>query len=167
MSFLELITSTFLDNPYLSVLSFFVFTCIVFLLCKGGSRIVLVIIRRKRYLKKKIAEEKYRKDEERYRDRKKQTLLDMQKEAGKRASDSAKVAEQYGFMPLQDSRIVGIKEPIGKWTKFVTMQKMNYINTFKNLLNMKTKDGKNPRGFWQVLIHAKSLDKGHHKGRGV
>lgn len=55
--------------------------------------------------------------------------------------------------------IVGIAEPIGKWTKFVTSQKLNWLSA---MVGAKVDSDQ----FWQNMIKAQQQAASKHKGRG-
>ncbi len=69
--------------------------------------------------------------------------------------------EKYNTNEVQDldsKEIVGIAEPVGRWTKFVTQQKMGWLIAMQGLKGKGT--------FWQNIIKAQaSSSRGHSKGR--
>lgn len=54
--------------------------------------------------------------------------------------------------------IVGIAEPIGKWTKYVTSQKINWL---KAMIGTKVDSDQ----FWQNMIKAQQKANSRHKGK--
>ncbi len=66
--------------------------------------------------------------------------------------------EQNKSLFTQESRIVSITEPIGKWTQFVTNQKMSWLMA---MVGTKTESDK----FWQNMIIAQDKAKGKRKSR--
>jgi len=60
---------------------------------------------------------------------------------------------------VNQTKIVGIAEPKGFWSKFVTSQKLGYI-----ISRISTQD--NGKGFWVNLIKAQSMSQGKDQSRG-
>ncbi|UQD54034.1 hypothetical protein [Anaplasma phagocytophilum] len=54
-------------------------------------------------------------------------------------------------------KIIGLMEPIGRWTRFVMSEKR------QKLIGMKPSQLQN--GFWQMLVSMKGMYQGKHKGR--
>ena len=59
---------------------------------------------------------------------------------------------------ISEQEIVGIAEPRGMWTKFVTEQKISWI---KAMIGTKT----DSRNFWREMIKAQEKAQGKYKGR--
>lgn len=62
----------------------------------------------------------------------------------------------------EDKEIVGLAEPVGRWTKFIMSQKIGYIKARMGMGN--NKGGK--VGFWVNLIKAQSAQQGKDQSRG-
>jgi hypothetical protein len=74
------------------------------------------------------------------------------------------IAQKYDPLGLQKSEqetteIVGIAEPIGRWTRFVTQQKMGWLIAMQGLKGKDT--------FWRNLIKAQaSTSRGQNQSKG-
>lgn len=68
------------------------------------------------------------------------------------ATDLADVSKK------SDIQIVGIAEPIGIWTKFVTKQKLSWL---KAMVGSKAENDR----FWQNIVKAQEQAQGKQKGR--
>jgi hypothetical protein len=66
----------------------------------------------------------------------------------------------------EPEQIVGIVKPIGRWTEFVIKQKFTYLHALKQFLAQQDTSGDNRKGFWQIMIEAKSQAQGRHQGKG-
>lgn len=62
-----------------------------------------------------------------------------------------------------ETKVIEIQQPIGKWTKLVTMTQLQYINNVKKFMGDKFS---NKLGFWQMKVRAKAASQGREKGRG-
>ncbi len=58
----------------------------------------------------------------------------------------------------EETKIVGIAEPIGKWTKFVTNQKISWLQA---MVGSKMESD----NFWQNMIKAQQKAASKHKGK--
>jgi hypothetical protein len=65
---------------------------------------------------------------------------------------------------LQEDKVevVGIAQPLGFWTKFVTMQKVGFL---KARMAMQSTD-KSKDGFWVQLIKAQATSQSKEQGKG-
>lgn len=59
---------------------------------------------------------------------------------------------------VNEKEILGIAEPVGMWTRFVTEQKISWL---KAMIGTKT----DSRNFWQEMIKAQQRAQGKHKGK--
>ncbi len=101
-----------------------------------------------KYLVNNDQESPEEKDLKLYKEKKEKEILKRQL-----LSQSYSLTKDY----TNNTKIVSIIEPIGKWTKLV----MN--EHFMKLINMKA-DKKN--GFWQVFISMQGMVQGKHRSRG-
>ena len=68
--------------------------------------------------------------------------------------------KQQPALSEEETRIVGVAEPVGRWTKFVMKQKMGYIVARQAYQN------RNQGGFWVNLIKAQAASQGKETARG-
>lgn len=61
---------------------------------------------------------------------------------------------------ISETRIVGIAEPKGFWSRFILGQKLGYIMARLGAVNKKGD------GFWVNLINAQDIGRGRGEGRG-
>ncbi|QJC27385.1 hypothetical protein ANPL_01380 [Anaplasma platys] len=54
-------------------------------------------------------------------------------------------------------RIIGLMEPIGRWTRYVMSEKRQRLGGIKS--------SDIPNGFWQMLVSMKGMYQGKYKGR--
>jgi hypothetical protein len=59
----------------------------------------------------------------------------------------------------EETRIVGVAEPVGFWSKFVMKQKLGFIIALGGLTGSK-------KGYWQNYIKAQAASQGKDQGRG-
>ena len=91
---------------------------------------------------------KFNKNDFKRRDKKHEIQL-----AREQQQDHTKDIDLY-----EETKIVGIAEPIGKWTKFVTNQKISWLQA---MVGSKM-DSDN---FWQNMIKAQQKAASKHKGK--
>lgn len=76
------------------------------------------------------------------------------------------IIEAYKNNPIvhyQESRIVSINKPIGKWTYLITMAKLRYIDNMKKAMNGRFSK---KMGFWQTTVKAQARSESRERGRG-
>ncbi|GFZ85610.1 hypothetical protein RLOatenuis_5740 [Rickettsiales bacterium] len=74
--------------------------------------------------------------------------------------------QYYGPQNMPEpEQIVGIAKPVGRWTEFVIKQKFAYLHALKQFLAQQDTSGDNRKGFWQIMIEAKSQAQGRHQGK--
>ncbi|MDB1135221.1 hypothetical protein [Candidatus Anaplasma sp. TIGMIC] len=93
-------------------------------------------------------EEKHR----RYLEKKHRELAKERAAAQIRQKDAGTQAEYQN--PV---RIIGLMEPIGRWTRYVMSEKRS------RLIGVKPSTLQN--GFWQMLVSMKGMYQGKHRGR--
>ncbi|QOD38539.1 hypothetical protein [Candidatus Wolbachia massiliensis] len=111
---------------------------------------------RKIVFPKKVLEEEWeenRKFNELYQKNKQKELLKQQETLRENQKDYVQYRE--------DSEIVDIAKPIGKWTKMV-MLSGGFMQRLAQL--MKGEGGK--KGFWELFVKAQASTQGKHKGKG-
>ena len=65
-----------------------------------------------------------------------------------------------------DEKIVGIVKPIGKWTELIFKQKFTYLNALRDFLSQQQNNpGEKKKGFWQIMLEAKSQTQGRYQGK--
>ena len=72
--------------------------------------------------------------------------------------DMKKLHASQELVKASERTIVGIAEPIGMWTKFVTGQKLSWL---KAMVGSKAESDK----FWQNIVAAQEQAQGKSKGR--
>ena len=60
-----------------------------------------------------------------------------------------------------ETRIVDIHKPIGKWTRMIISQQLQYISNVKHLIGDKLS------GIWQIRVKAQAQSKGREHAKGV
>ena len=73
--------------------------------------------------------------------------------------DLQKLNANKELIKINDRKIVGIAEPIGMWTEFVTKQKLSWL---KAMIGSKADSDM----FWQNIIEAQARAQGKQKSRG-
>lgn len=88
------------------------------------------------------------------------SLLQRDQEAEKQLKeDIKKYNEAKELVKKSETKIIGIAEPLGIWTEFVTKQKLSWL---KAMIGTKADSDK----FWQNIIEAQKEGQGKKKGRG-
>ncbi len=122
----------------------------VYIIIDATSTEVIITVKDK--FKKKDEEEE---DRKRYLEKKQRQIEQFQENI--RAHNNNQVVH------YEETKVVGIKEPIGKWTKLVTMTQLQYISNVKKLMGDKFS---NKLGFWQMKVKAQGMSQGRERGRG-
>lgn len=90
---------------------------------------------------------KFSKNDSKFRDKKNEIQLANQRSRSKQELDF-----------YEETKIVGIAEPVGKWTKYVTNQKISWLQA---MVGSKMESD----SFWQNMIKAQQRAASKHKGR--
>ena len=90
-------------------------------------------------------------------------LRDQEKEIETKSTGLTYVDPNKSRKQLQqtseEQEIVGIAEPIGKWTKFVTLEKLSWLRA---MVGTKADSDR----FWQNMIHAQQQAQSKQRSRG-
>ena len=111
-------------------------------------------------IKNKVQDKDIKKHEslnKKYKDKKHEIMMNIyqQKDKFQEGNINNQQMEHSSVIDNDNTKIVGVQKPIGRWTKMVLQNNMQYINIFKNLINKNNKENKKT-GFWQLFIQAKS-----------
>lgn len=142
---------------YLTIFILVVLLGLFFLLPTHG-------LQEKQKRKRHKIEEEYNLHSKRYFEKKERQIL--KKIALDKERERVENNYHYANLAQEDVRIVGIRKPIGKWTKFVTLQKLAEFAMLKRI-----QGSSQIKNFWQTLVKAQqqqysSRARGSHRRGG-